>query len=178
VARDVESPGITSAQRIPASNTFALHTGYVETARLEALLKATPSNFLGIVRHDRNSKEPSGVGACPVVCLDMPQLNGPPLAEVWMSSLPVAYHQTEGFQCATNDEVLFGALQLEESPGMLLDTVTYNAYRHLLVQVRALGYPHLLRVWNYFSHINRESHGLERYKRFCVGRYQALTEDL
>jgi chorismate lyase/3-hydroxybenzoate synthase len=178
VARDVESPGITSAQRIPASNTFALHTGYVETARLEALLKATPSNFLGIVRHDRNSKEPSGVGACPVVCLDMPQLNGPPLAEVWMSSLPVAYHQTEGFQCATNDEVLFGALQLEESPGMLLDTVTYNAYRRLLVQVRALGYPHLLRVWNYFPHINRESHGLERYKRFCAGRHQALAEGL
>ena len=108
----------------------------------------------------------------------MPQFNGPPLAEVWTSTLPVTYHQAEGIHCAMNDEVLFGALQLEESPGMLLDTVTYTAYRRLLVQARALGYPHLLRVWNYFPHINRESDGLERYQRFCAGRHQALAEGL
>jgi chorismate lyase / 3-hydroxybenzoate synthase len=180
VERDVGSPGITSAQRIPASNAnaYGLRMGYVETARLETLLKASPSNFLGIVRHDRNSEEPSGLGACPVVCLDLPQFNGPPLAEVWTSTLAVTYHQAEGFHCAMNDEVLFGALELEESPGTLLDTVTYNAYRSLLVQARALGYPHLLRVWNYFPHINRESNGLERYQRFCAGRHQALAEGL
>jgi chorismate lyase/3-hydroxybenzoate synthase len=152
--------------------------GYVETARLETLLKASPSNFLGIVRHDQSSEEPSGLGACPVVFLDLPQFNGPPLAEVWTSTLAVTYHQAEGFHCAMNDEVLFGALELEESPGTLLDTVTYNAYRRLLVKARALGYPHLLRVWNYFPHINRESDGLERYQRFCAGRHQALAEDL
>jgi chorismate lyase/3-hydroxybenzoate synthase len=77
-----------------------------------------------------------------------------------------------------NDEMLFGALQMEESPGTLLDTLTYNAYQRLLVQARALGYPHLLRVWNYFPHINRESHGLERYQRFCTGRHHALAESL
>jgi chorismate lyase / 3-hydroxybenzoate synthase len=60
----------------------------------------------------------------------------------------------------------------------MLAIVTYNAYRRLLVQVRALGYPHLLRVWNYFPHITRESGGLERYQRFCAGRHQALAEDL
>ena len=93
---------------------------------------------------------PNGLGVYPVVCLDIPQFNGPPLAEVWTSTLPVTYHQADGIHCAMNDEVLFGALQLEESPGTLLDTVTYTAYRRLLVQARALGYPHLLRVWNYF----------------------------
>ena len=152
--------------------------GYVETARLETLFKASPSNFLGIVCHDRSPREPSGLGACPVVSLDLPQFNGPPLAEVWTSTLPVTYHQTDGIHCAMNDEVLFGALQLDESPGTLLDTVTYHAYRRLLVQARALGYPHLLRVWNYFPHINRESDGLERYQRFCAGRHQALAECL
>jgi chorismate lyase/3-hydroxybenzoate synthase len=100
------------------------------------------------------------------------------LAEVWTSTLPITYHQADGIHCAMNDEVLFGALQLEESPGTLLDAVTYIAYRRLLAQVRALGYPHLLRVWNYFPHINRESDGLERYQRFCAGRHQALAEGL
>jgi chorismate lyase/3-hydroxybenzoate synthase len=97
---------------------------------------------------------------------------------VWTSTLPLNYHQAEGIHCAMNDEVLFGALQLEESPGTLLDTVTYTAYRRLLVQARALGYPHLLRVWNYFPQINYKSDGLERYQRFCAGRHKALAENL
>lgn len=178
VERGIGSPAVTSAQRAPVSNAHALRTGYVETTRLEALLKASPSNFLGIVRHDRSSGEAHGLAACPVVYLDLPQFNGPPLAEVWTSTLPVTYHQTEGIHFAMNDEVLFGALQVDESPGTRLDTLTYTAYRRLLVQARALGYPHLLRMWNYFPHINCESDGLERYQRFCAGRHQALAEGL
>ena len=178
VDRGAWSPPATSTQRIPVSNAHPLRTAYVETTRLETLLKTSPSNFLGIVLYGGSPWQPRGLGACPVVCLDLPQLNGPPLAEVWTSKRPVTYHQVEGIQFAMNDEVLFGALQLEESPGTPLDIVTYTGYRRLLVQTRALGYPHLLRVWNYFPSINHESNGLERYQHFCVGRHQALAEDL
>ena len=171
-------PPVRSAQLNPISNIHALRIAYVETARLEVLLKASPSIVLGIVLHDRSPGQPNGLGDYPVVCLDIPQFNGPPLAEVWTSTLPITYHQAEGIHCAMNDEVLFGALQLEERPGMPLDLVTYMGYRRLLVQIRALGCPHLLRVWNYFPHINRESNGLERYQRFCAGRHQALAEGL
>jgi chorismate lyase/3-hydroxybenzoate synthase len=180
--RWVMDPGawapVRSAQRNPISNSHALRMAYVETTRLETLLKASPSYVLGIVHHDRNPEVPNGLGACPVVCLDLPQFNRPPLAEVWTSTLPVIYHRAGGIHCAMNDEVLFGALQLEERPGTPLDILTYTAYRRLLVQARALGFPHLLRVWNYFSQINRESNGLERYQRFCAGRHQALAKTL
>ena len=178
VDRGVWSPPVTSVHRIPVSNAHALHTAYVETARWDTFLKAWPSNFLGIVLYDRNTGQPRGLGACPVICLDLPQLNETPLAEVWTSTLPVTYHQAEGIQCAMNDEVLFGAVQLEEGRRAPLDLVTYTAYRRLLVQVRALGYPHLLRAWNYFPRINLESDGWERYQRFCAGRHQALAEGL
>ena len=171
-------PPVRSPQLNPVSNAHALRIAYVETARLEALLKASPSTVLGIVCHDRSPGQPNGLGTYPVVSLDLQQFNGPPLAEVWTSTQPVTYHQAEGLHCAMNDEVLFGALQVEEIPGTLLDTVTYTAYQRLLVQARLLGYPHLLRVWNYFPHINRESEGLERYQRFCAGRHQALIEGL
>jgi chorismate lyase/3-hydroxybenzoate synthase len=177
VERGVGLPSVTSAPRIPRSNVHAFRTEYVKTARLETLLQASPSNFLGIVRYGRSPQDSSGFAACPVVCLDLPQFIGPPLAEVWTSTLPVTYHQAEGFHCAMNDEVLFGALQVKEIPGTRLDILTYNAYRRLLVQARALGYPHLLRAWNYFPHINRKSEGLERYQHFCAGRHQALVED-
>lgn len=170
-------PEVRSVQRDQISNIHASRIAYVETAGLEALLKASPSKVLGVVRHDRSREESNRLGACPVVYLDLPQFNGPPLAEVWMSNLPVIYHQAEGIHCAMNDEVLFGVVQLEERPGTL-DSVTYNAYRRLLVQARALGYPHLLRVWNYFPQISQESGGLERYQRFCAGRHQALAENL
>ena len=178
VDRDSCSPGMPSAQRLPVSNAHALHTAYVETARWDTFLKASPSNFLGIVLYDRNRGQPGGLGGCPVVCLDLPQLNEPSLAEVWTSTLPVTYHQADGIHFAMNGEVLFGAVQMEEGRGAPLDLVTYTAYRRLLVQVRALGYPHLLRAWNYFPRINHESDGWERYQRFCAGRHQALAEGL
>lgn len=100
------------------------------------------------------------------------------MAEVWTSTPLVTYHRTGAVHCAMNDDVLFGTVHMEESPGVMLDTITYQAYGQLLAQARALGYPHLLRVWNYFSDINGESNGLERYQRFCAGRYQALAEGL
>lgn len=171
-------PEVRSVQREQTLSLHAFRIAYVETARLEALLKASPSTVLGVVHHDRISEELNCVRACPVVHLDLPQFNGPPLAEVWTSNLPVIYHQAEGIHCAMNDEVLFGVVQLEERSGTLLDILTYNAYRRLLVQARAMGYPHLLRVWNYFPQINLESEGLERYQRFCAGRHQALAENL
>ena len=171
-------PPLRSAQLNSISAGHALRVAYVETARLATLLKSLPSTVLGIVCHERSPGRPNGLGPYPVVCLDIPQFNWPSLAEVWTSTLPLTYHQADGIHCAMNDEVLFGALQLDESPGTLLDTVTYTAYQRLLVQVRALGYPHLFRVWNYFPYINRESDGLERYQRFCAGRHQALAEGL
>ena len=171
-------PQVRSAQRNPISIGHALRIAYVEEAGLEALLKASPSNVMGVVRHDRSPEEPHGLGAYPVVCLDLPQFTEPPLTEVWTSDLPVIYHQAEGIHYAMNDEVLFGTLQAEEVQDRLLDSVTYDAYRRLLIQARALGYPHLLRVWNYFPRINCESGGLERYQRFCVGRHQALADKL
>lgn len=176
--RGLGSSPVTSPQRLPLSHVHAFRTEYVETANLDTLLRASPSHVLGIVRHDRIPGESRSVGVCPIVCLDLPQFDGPPSAEVWTSTLPVAYHQAEGVHCAMNDDVLFGALHMEESPGMLLGAVTHTAYRRLLVQAHALGYPYLLRVWNYFPHINRESDGLERYQRFCAGRHQALAEGL
>ena len=171
-------PPVRSAQHNSISTIHALRVAYVETDRLAAFLKSSPSTVLGVVCHERSPRRLNGLGTYPVVCLDITKFNGPSLAEVWTSTLPITYHQADGIHCAMNDEVLFGALQLEESPGTLLDAVTYIAYRRLLAQVRALGYPHLLRVWNYFPHINRESDGLERYQRFCAGRHQALAEGL
>jgi chorismate lyase/3-hydroxybenzoate synthase len=87
-------------------------------------------------------------------------------------------HETAGCSMAMTNDVLIGSLRLDERSGLSLDTTTYAAYRDLLQQLRLLGYPHLWRIWNYFPRINDDQDGLERYRRFCVGRYQALTESI
>jgi chorismate lyase / 3-hydroxybenzoate synthase len=178
VEQGVGTLGVKSAQRVPLANAHALRIVYMEAAQLEALLKASPSNLLSIVHHGQSPPDPGDLAACPVVCLDLPQFNWSPLTEVWTSSLPVTYHEAEGIRFAMNDEVLFGALQSGERSGTRLDSMTYRAYRCLLGQARDLGYPYLLRVWNYFPRINSESDRRERYQRFCVGRHHALAEGL
>ncbi len=48
--------------------------------------------------------------------------------------------------------------------------------RRCSARSRPTGCPHLLRLWNYFSDINEDSDGLERYRHFNVGRQQAFLD--
>ncbi|MDQ3582600.1 MAG: hypothetical protein M3495_13790 [Pseudomonadota bacterium] len=123
----------------------------------------------------------------PVIDLDLSVLAGSPVTERWTTSAPVTcLHKTSldtacltgGMRLAMNGDVLFGHLCAIESPGDSLDSLVYRGYRAVLGETRALGYPHLLRVWNYFPGINREQAGLERYQQFCLGRYRAFAEVL
>lgn len=47
-------------------------------------------------------------------------------------------------------------------------------YRRLLGSVAELGYPHLIRIWNYIPDINRGLGEEERYVRFNAGRKAAF----
>lgn len=115
---------------------------------------------------------------CPVVHLDLTQLDGPRQCEVWSSDHPVRFYQCGSFSAAMGEDLLFGSISLNEEPESALDHTTELAYRDLLHQLCELGFPHLWRTWNYFPRINEEQHGLERYRRFCLGRYEALAEAL
>jgi chorismate lyase/3-hydroxybenzoate synthase len=69
---------------------------------------------------------------------------------------------------------LFGYLQFEEDQFSGLEQATYHAYRSILACQQRLGYPYLLRTWNYLPDIHREEDGLERYRAFCLGRHRIL----
>ncbi|MDR7088795.1 chorismate transformation enzyme, FkbO/Hyg5 family [Cellvibrio fibrivorans] len=76
---------------------------------------------------------------------------------------------------AETDQYLLLALWADESNEAGLAAATERLYRELLGQTRARGYPHLVRVWNYFADINGEEQGLERYRQFCLGRFDAFS---
>lgn len=148
---------------------------YVEADRLDSWLATTNTHPLTLISFGRPL--PAHY-SCPLVMLDLPQLNGPPAVEVWSSDHPVRTHQINGLTMAMSGNLLMGSISVLEQPGLSMEVTAYAAYRQLLRQLRGLGYPHLWRAWNYFPHINEDRQGLERYRQFCVGRYQALAEFL
>lgn len=76
---------------------------------------------------------------------------------------------------AETDQYLLLALWADEHDEAGLAAATERLYCELLGQTRARGYPHLVRVWNYFADINGEEQGLERYRQFCLGRFDAFA---
>lgn len=76
---------------------------------------------------------------------------------------------------AEADGCLLLALWDDESTGEGLAAASERLYLELLGQLHARGYPYLVRVWNYFADINGEEQGLERYRQFCLGRFNAFT---
>ncbi len=108
-----------------------------------------------------------GVKGCSAT-IPIRQLGPKPVAEVWRSALPV--ERTTSF--ASNGSVLFGTVS---SSGAATETITSEIYEKVVRTAREAGYPHLLRVWNHVGGINAREGDLERYKRFCTGRHEALT---
>lgn len=106
------------------------------------------------------------------------ELGGTATAEVWLGARPAQIGVGDGIRHASDGEVLFLQLRLDEYASDALQPLTAVAYRRLFAMARALGYPHFLRIWNYFPQINRECEGLERYRAFCAGRHQALVAEL
>ena len=156
---------------IPACPSFT----YVETTELDSWLATRDSHPLAVIFFGGAS---SSTVDCPSVSLQLPHLVGPAQVEVWTSTRPVSTFRKDQFSAAMNDEVVAAFLTVEEEPGTSLERTTYVAYHRLLGELREIGYPHLWRAWNYFPDINEIENGLERYRRFCIGRHQALVEAL
>ena len=98
-----------------------------------------------------------------------------PLVEVWRSSAPVLCDQVQDIRLAFTDEAVFGCLEISEPPGSCLEDVARSAYERIFEYCTQSGFSHLLRMWNFFSDMNADQGGLERYKRFCIGRHEAFS---
>lgn len=155
--------------------TARLSVAYVEIAKLASWLVTSGASPLMIVSFGRGLPRPV---SCPVITLDLPQLDGPPLAEVWTSDQPVDTRRIGRCTMAMSGDTLAGYLSDEETRGSTLAVTTESAYRELLHRTHELGFPYLWRIWNFFPRINELQQGLERYRQFCVGRHQALADSI
>jgi chorismate lyase/3-hydroxybenzoate synthase len=130
--------------------------------------------LLGEIHYGVSPVPPEPV-AHPLAWVGMPLLAGEAHIELWASPQPVVTQRIGPLTFARNRDVLFGCFAAE-SPA---DFATFEArvqegYARLLTLVEAEGYPHLLRLWNYFPGIGEQSGALDRYMVFCRGRHQAI----
>ncbi len=102
-------------------------------------------------------------------------LRGQARLEVWRSAHPVIAGERDGVRWASDGELQFGVLEIDESDTGIL-SASELAYRRLTGFWHASEYPHLLRIWNYFADITRGDGDHERYRQFCVGRVRGLGE--
>ena len=112
----------------------------------------------------------------PRVTVGMAQLNVPPRIEAWFSAQPVSYRRSGAIHYACNEQVLFGGIALAEIAPTRFETAIHDCYLDILKLLDAQGFPHLLRMWNYFPAIHVVFNDLDRYQSFCRGRFESLAE--
>lgn len=101
------------------------------------------------------------------------QAHGAAPLEVWQAGGRVSHGRDGELRWAEDGALLFGALEVEEGEAGL-EAASARAYARLSAAVRARGYPHLLRTWNYLDAITMGEGDGERYRRFCLGRARGL----
>lgn len=113
----------------------------------------------------------------PLARVAMPPLGGTAAAcELWSADGELVHGAQGALRYGHNGRLLFGAIQLDEAGFSGTDAqtplrqATEAAYRAIFQLTDALAYPAILRFWNYIGDINGESHGMERYRQFNMGR--------
>ncbi|MCK5917990.1 MAG: hypothetical protein KAG34_06175 [Cocleimonas sp.] len=110
----------------------------------------------------------------PLFSVGLPNLALSNIAEVWYSDTPVKTASVDGIQIAWNDDILFGHLLFDEAQYENTASATKTAYELILKTIQKHSFPHLLRLWNYLSSIDKDEQGLLHYQDFCLGRQEIL----
>jgi len=96
--------------------------------------------------------------------------------EVWALTGAEIRHGLSGrCQWSKSDEVMAGAVWLDEADCQDLVPAIEQAYQELLDLMGEMGYSHPYRFWNYIADINKGDADEECYKKFCGGRLNAFS---
>ena len=112
-----------------------------------------------------------GLAGLPVPVLEPSQ----PCIDAWIASGPLRSGRQGAVRWRHDGHWLYGALDIADAEADLAE-VTRLAYRDVFDTLKATGFAHLQRVWNYLPRINNANDGLERYRRFNIGRQQAFID--
>lgn len=157
----------------PDRSKGTLATRFAPAAELRPGLKR---NVLAAIRFGRRSECGDDPREIPLTLDPLGGLGTPDDAvELWTSDRPVDFDRADGIGFAHNGEFLFGHIYLLEVEPGAVAAAAFQAYARMSAFLERQGYPCLLRCWNFLHDINRGAQDQERYRQFCLGRYQAMS---
>jgi len=153
---------------------LALH--YADAPTAQALL-AQQAGVLGVVGF--GAARPGFLPeACPFITAPLSPVGGGEMFEIWSTAAPCHPVKSGRVSGACNEEFAFGAVTLDEAGSGSLEAAVQAAYVSIFDFLDEAGFAAPVRFWNYLTAITRDDGGLERYRRFNVGRHWAFAARL
>lgn len=115
---------------------------------------------------------------CPFIQAPLHPVANGPAYEVWSAAGPVQPFCTGPVAGAYSDGLAFGCVRLEERDGLTLEDAAEQAYLAIFESLAQTGFTQPIRFWNYLSAILDDDRGMERYRRFNIGRHRAFLARL
>ncbi|WP_298223212.1 hypothetical protein [Acidocella sp.] len=113
--------------------------------------------------------------SCPFASAPLASAGGEAL-EIWRTSSPCRAVNLGPVAGACSDGLTFGVMTLNDTRAAPLEDIVEDAYHSIFDFLYETGFTSPLRFWNYLTRITQEDYGLERYRRFNIGRQRALSK--
>ena len=138
---------------------------------------AEPASILGVVGFgaDRPDFLPA---PCPFVAAPLRPAAGDAMFEIWSVAGPCRPLSFGAVTGACNDDFAFGAVTIDEAGSVSLEEAVETAYMRLFDFLDEAGFAAPVRFWNDLTAITQDDRGLERYRRFNIGRHAAFSARL
>ncbi|MFG1606403.1 FkbO/Hyg5 family chorismatase [Actinoplanes sp. NPDC049265] len=129
--------------------------------------------LLGVIEHGTGPADVSVIDGRLRAAVHTTTREDESFAEAWHAEGPKESGHHAGVAWARTPDYLLGVARVPEAGRYAAGTAA--AYTAIFDLTAALGYPTLVRTWNYLSGINTaNADDLEVYQDFCVGRAEAL----
>ena len=89
-----------------------------------------------------------------------------------------SFGKDSGVNYSYNSDAMLGYIVLNEGDYEDIHTVAKYGYDAIVRVMEKMGFPNLIRVWNFLPDINQEIADMERYRSFCTGRYETLISSI
>lgn len=155
--------------------SFAVH--YADGLAARQIL-AQPGNILAVIGYGAAQPPDFLPPFCPFAAAPLVPVTDGAMFEIWTSKSPVRAFALGRVNGSVSDALAFGAVEVDEAAHHALEPAVEQAYLKIFDFLDAAGMPAPLRFWNYLTDITGDENGLERYRRFNIGRQAAFTARL
>ena len=154
---------------------FTVH--YLKSSELAEFLSIGGSSILGVIGFGAG-RPASLPPECPFAAGRLPITTPEAEFEVWTGPSAAKYSRVGAVSGACAGGVAFGVVELDPPAVGSFEALAEKAYLAIFDFLDATGYGFPLRFWNYLPEITLDEAGLERYRRFNIGRFNAYSARL